>query len=57
MQVSSYIYQKLLDGEAYCCPVCDIYLGRVPLDKLIPNNLQDVSTKIFTLKKEKDENN
>lgn len=48
------IYQKLLDEETYCCPVCDVYLGCVPVEKLRPdNNLQDVRTKIFPLKRRK----
>ncbi|KAG0470819.1 hypothetical protein HPP92_016925 [Vanilla planifolia] len=48
------IFDKLSDEEADCCPICNIYLGRVRLEKLRPDhNLQDVITKIFPTKRRK----
>ncbi|GAB2277593.1 hypothetical protein Dimus_012301 [Dionaea muscipula] len=46
------IYEKLSDEDVDSCPVCDINLGAVPVDKLRPDhNLQDVRSKIFPRKK------
>ncbi|XP_073284616.1 E3 ubiquitin protein ligase DRIP2-like [Primulina huaijiensis] len=46
------IYKKLSDEEMECCPVCNIDLGCVPLEKLRPDhNLQDVRAKIFPYKR------
>ncbi|XP_022719137.1 E3 ubiquitin protein ligase DRIP2-like isoform X3 [Durio zibethinus] len=37
-----------------CCPVCDIELGCLPVDKLRPDhNLQDIRAKIFPFKRRK----
>ncbi|CAI9774374.1 unnamed protein product [Fraxinus pennsylvanica] len=48
------IYEKLSDEELECCPICNIDLGCVPVEKLRPDhNLQDVRTKIFPYKKRK----
>ncbi|WOL08002.1 E3 ubiquitin-protein ligase [Canna indica] len=48
------IYEKLTDEEVDCCPVCNIRLGSVPLEKLRPDhNLQDLRVKIFPLRKTK----
>ncbi|GAB4855391.1 hypothetical protein Ancab_024014 [Ancistrocladus abbreviatus] len=48
------IYEKLSDEECDSCPVCDISLGCVPVDKLRPDhNLQDIRAKIFPLKRRK----
>ncbi|KAK6940730.1 hypothetical protein RJ641_030261 [Dillenia turbinata] len=48
------IYEKLSDEELECCPICNIDLGCVPLEKLRPdNNLQDVRAKIFPFKRRK----
>ncbi|XP_057438591.1 E3 ubiquitin protein ligase DRIP2-like [Lotus japonicus] len=45
------IYDKLSDEELECCPICNIDLGCVPLEKLRPDhNLQDMRAKIFPLK-------
>ncbi|CAL9153630.1 unnamed protein product [Musa hybrid cultivar] len=47
------IYEKL-NEEADCCPVCNIPLGCVPVEKLrADHNLQDLRAKIFPLKKKK----
>ncbi|KAE8676215.1 E3 ubiquitin protein ligase DRIP1 [Hibiscus syriacus] len=48
------IYGKIEDEELECCPICNIDLGCVPLQKLRPDhNLQDVRSKIFPLKTRK----
>lgn len=48
------IYEKLSDEDVDSCPVCDINLGCVPVDKLRPDhNLQDIRAKIFPLKRRK----
>ncbi|KAE8665410.1 DREB2A-interacting protein 2 isoform 2 [Hibiscus syriacus] len=42
------------EEELECCPICNIDLGCVPLEKLRPDhNLQDVRAKIFPLKRRK----
>ncbi|GAU11635.1 hypothetical protein TSUD_346270 [Trifolium subterraneum] len=55
--MSSYlkcIYEKLSDEEVDCCPVCEIDLGILPVEKLRPDhNLQDIRTKIFPFKRTK----
>ncbi|XP_050380620.1 E3 ubiquitin protein ligase DRIP2-like [Argentina anserina] len=46
------IYEKLSDEEGDCCPVCEIDLGCLPVEKLRPDhNLQDIRAKIFPLKR------
>lgn len=46
------IHKKLTDEELECCPICNIDLGCVPLEKLRPDhNLQDVRAKIFPSKR------
>ncbi|XP_062144031.1 E3 ubiquitin protein ligase DRIP2-like [Alnus glutinosa] len=48
------IYEKLSDEEVDCCPVCNIDLGCLPVEKLRPDhNLQDIRAKIFPLKRRK----
>ncbi|XP_078442466.1 DREB2A-interacting protein 2 [Wolffia australiana] len=48
------IYEKLIDEEVDCCPICKINLGCSPVEKLRPDhNLQDVRAKIFPLKRRK----
>ncbi|OVA05332.1 zinc finger protein [Macleaya cordata] len=48
------IYEKLTDEEVDCCPICNIDLGCVPVEKLrLDHNLQDVRAKIFPLKRRK----
>ncbi|KAG5603313.1 hypothetical protein H5410_034683 [Solanum commersonii] len=48
------IYKKLSDEETECCPICNIDLGCVPLEKLRPDhNLQDIRAKIFPYKRQK----
>ncbi|XP_038717594.1 E3 ubiquitin protein ligase DRIP2-like [Tripterygium wilfordii] len=48
------IYEKLSDEEADCCPVCNIDIGCLPVEKLRPDhNLQDIRAKIFPLKRRK----
>ncbi|MED6182064.1 hypothetical protein PIB30_025302 [Stylosanthes scabra] len=45
------IYDKITDEELECCPICNIHLGCVPLEKLRPDHsLQDVRAKVFPLK-------
>ncbi|XP_077236323.1 E3 ubiquitin protein ligase DRIP2-like [Tasmannia lanceolata] len=52
------IYQKLEEDETYCCPICNVYLGCLPQDKLRPdNNLQELRMKIFPSKKSKEVEN
>ncbi|CAI9297299.1 unnamed protein product [Lactuca saligna] len=46
------IHKKLTDDELECCPICNIDLGCVPLEKLRPDHsLQDVRGKIFPSKR------
>ncbi|XP_020550584.1 E3 ubiquitin protein ligase DRIP2 isoform X3 [Sesamum indicum] len=46
------IYKKLSDEEMDCCPICNIDLGCVPLEKLrADHNLQDVRAKLFPHKR------
>ncbi|KAL2510767.1 E3 ubiquitin protein ligase DRIP2 [Abeliophyllum distichum] len=46
------IYKKLSDEEMECCPICNIDLGCIPLEKLRPDHkLQDVRAKIFPSKR------
>ncbi|KAL4588104.1 hypothetical protein LXL04_000983 [Taraxacum kok-saghyz] len=46
------IRKKISQEELDCCPICNIDLGCVPLDKLRPDhNLQDVRAKIFPYKR------
>ncbi|KAL3365022.1 hypothetical protein AABB24_010262 [Solanum stoloniferum] len=48
------IYKKLSDEDLECCPVCNIDLGCVPLEKLRPDHkLEDVRAKIFPYKRRK----
>ncbi|XP_076946123.1 E3 ubiquitin protein ligase DRIP2-like isoform X2 [Bidens hawaiensis] len=48
------IHKKLTDEELECCPICNIDLGCVPLEKLRPDhNLQDVRGKIFPSKRKR----
>ncbi|GMI65209.1 DREB2A-interacting protein 2 [Hibiscus trionum] len=48
------IYEKLSDEGMDCCPVCDIELGCLPVDKLRPDHsLQDVRATIFPYKRRK----
>ncbi|KAK1373981.1 E3 ubiquitin protein ligase DRIP2 [Heracleum sosnowskyi] len=48
------IHKKLSDEEVECCPICEIDLGVLPLEKLRPDhNLQDVRSKIFPYKRRK----
>ncbi|XP_042405340.1 E3 ubiquitin protein ligase DRIP2-like isoform X1 [Zingiber officinale] len=50
------ITEKLNDEETYQCPVCNICLGVIPMEKLRPDhNLQDIKTKIFPPKRSKTE--
>ncbi|KAF5203654.1 E3 ubiquitin protein ligase drip2 [Thalictrum thalictroides] len=46
------IYQKLEGDRKNCCPVCNVYLGSCPEEKLRPdNNLQAIRIKVFPVKK------
>ncbi|XP_061971805.1 E3 ubiquitin protein ligase DRIP2-like isoform X2 [Populus nigra] len=48
------IYEKLSDEEVDCCPVCNMNLGCLPVDKLrADHNLQDIRAKIFPFKRRK----
>ncbi|THU65381.1 hypothetical protein C4D60_Mb05t03040 [Musa balbisiana] len=48
------IYDKLNEEEADFCPVCNIHLGCLPVEKLrADHNLQDLRAKIFPFKKAK----
>ncbi|KAA8537035.1 hypothetical protein F0562_029513 [Nyssa sinensis] len=48
------IYEKLSDEEVDSCPVCNIDLGCVPVEKLRPDhNLQDIRVKIFPFRRRK----
>ncbi|XP_068660976.1 E3 ubiquitin protein ligase DRIP2-like [Aristolochia californica] len=50
------IYQKLEEDETCTCPICNVYLGCSPCDKLRPdNNLQELRMKIFPLNKKKEQ--
>ncbi|XP_047310804.1 E3 ubiquitin protein ligase DRIP2-like isoform X2 [Impatiens glandulifera] len=46
------IYEKLSDEDVDSCPVCNVDLGCVPVDKLRPDHsLQDIRAKIFPYKR------
>ncbi|XP_061346506.1 E3 ubiquitin protein ligase DRIP2-like [Gastrolobium bilobum] len=48
------IYDKLSDEEMDCCPVCNIDLGCLPVEKLRPDhNMQDLREKVFPFKRSK----
>ncbi|KAG6537867.1 E3 ubiquitin protein ligase DRIP2-like [Zingiber officinale] len=48
------IFEKLDEEETDCCPVCNIHLGCLPVEKLrADHNLQDLRAKIFPIKKPK----
>ncbi|KAJ6684991.1 E3 UBIQUITIN PROTEIN LIGASE DRIP1 [Salix purpurea] len=48
------IYRRISDEGLDSCPICNINLGCVPLEKLRPDhNLQDVRSKIFPYKRRK----
>ncbi|XP_042411822.1 E3 ubiquitin protein ligase DRIP2-like [Zingiber officinale] len=48
------IYEKLTSEEVDCCPICNIELGCVPIEKLrADHNLQDLRSKIFPFKRRK----
>lgn len=48
------IYDKISEEELECCPICNIDLGCVPLEKLRPDhNWQDVRAKVFPFKRRK----
>ncbi|KAB2636788.1 E3 ubiquitin protein ligase DRIP2-like [Pyrus ussuriensis x Pyrus communis] len=48
------IYNKISDEELEVCPICNIDLGCVPLEKLRPDHSwQDVRAKIFPFKRRK----
>eukprot|EP00250_Pteridium_aquilinum_P020626 c2488_g1_i1 orf=250-552(+) len=48
------IYQQLGDGENGSCPICNVYLGGSPLEKLrADRQLDDVRAKIFHIKQTK----
>ncbi|XP_022145983.1 E3 ubiquitin protein ligase DRIP2 isoform X2 [Momordica charantia] len=48
------IYDKISDEELESCPVCNIDLGCVPLEKLRPDhNLEDLRSRIFPSKRRK----
>ncbi|KAA8544904.1 hypothetical protein F0562_019701 [Nyssa sinensis] len=48
------IYEKLSDEEVDSCPVCNIDLGCISVEKLRPDhNLQDIRAKIFPMKRRK----
>ncbi|XP_024023745.1 E3 ubiquitin protein ligase DRIP2 isoform X2 [Morus notabilis] len=45
------IYDKISDDELENCPICNIDLGCVPLEKLRPDhNVQDLRAKVFPIK-------
>ncbi|KAI4301159.1 hypothetical protein L6164_034466 [Bauhinia variegata] len=49
------ISDKITDEELECCPICNIDLGCVPLEKLRPDHsMQDLRAKIFPSKKTKE---
>lgn len=46
------IYEKFSDEDDDSCPVCDVDLGGVPVEKLRPDhNLQDIRAKIFPFRR------
>lgn len=46
------IFEKLTDEEVDRCPICDIDLGAVPVEKLRPDHcLQDLRARIFPFKR------
>lgn len=46
------IYKKLTHEKVDCCPICNMHLGRLPTEKLRPDNyLQDMRAKIFPFKR------
>ncbi|KAI9394114.1 hypothetical protein POPTR_005G054100v4 [Populus trichocarpa] len=46
------IYKKLTHEKIDCCPICNMHLGRLPTEKLRPDNyLQDMRAKIFPFKR------
>ncbi|XP_074292677.1 E3 ubiquitin protein ligase DRIP2-like [Silene latifolia] len=48
------IYKRLSDDDVDSCPVCDINLGCIPVDKLRPDHsLQDIRAKVFPFKRRK----
>ncbi|KAJ0981590.1 hypothetical protein J5N97_009845 [Dioscorea zingiberensis] len=48
------ILKKLNEEEVDYCPICNIDLGCIPVEKLRPDhNLQDIRAKIFPLKRRK----
>ncbi|KAG5246290.1 zinc finger family protein [Salix suchowensis] len=48
------IYKRISDEGLDSCPICNINLGCIPLEKLRPDhNLQDVRSKIFPYKRRK----
>ncbi|KAJ8749543.1 hypothetical protein K2173_025738 [Erythroxylum novogranatense] len=48
------IYTKISDEGLECCPICNIVLGSVPMEKLRPDHsMQDVRAKIFPFKRRK----
>ncbi|CAI0448994.1 unnamed protein product [Linum tenue] len=48
------IYDRFSDDEVDTCPVCDIDLGCLPVEKLRPDhNLQDLRSKMFPSKRRK----
>ncbi|KAJ6801008.1 E3 ubiquitin protein ligase DRIP2-like isoform X1 [Iris pallida] len=48
------ILEKLTEEEVECCPICNIDLGCLPLEKLRPDHcLQDLRAKIFPFKRRK----
>ncbi|KAH7666076.1 E3 ubiquitin-protein ligase DRIP protein [Dioscorea alata] len=48
------ILKKLNEEEADYCPICNIDLGCIPVEKLRPDhNLQDIRAKIFPFKRRK----
>lgn len=50
------IYEKLSDRGFKSCPLCDIDLGCIPVNKLRPDhNLQNIRANIFPLKRRKTE--
>lgn len=48
------IYDKISEEELECCPICNIDLGCVPVEKLRPDhNLQDVRARVFPFRRRK----
>ncbi|KAM7252033.1 hypothetical protein ACFE04_023916 [Oxalis oulophora] len=55
-EIEKCIYEKLSDEEVDSCPVCEIDLGCLPVEKLRPDhNLEDIRAKIFPYKRRKTE--